>query len=84
LCQTADRKARRSLAAKYDAAFKDIPEIRLPVERPNVKHARHLYPIVVVEELLRRIAVRIGPARASAAFCWNRAPSSCRTRRGDT
>jgi dTDP-4-amino-4,6-dideoxygalactose transaminase len=35
-----------------DAAFREIPEIMLPVERPGSKHAYHLYPIVVRTEEL--------------------------------
>jgi dTDP-4-amino-4,6-dideoxygalactose transaminase len=40
--------ARRvALKARLDAALREIPEIVLPAERPGLKHAYHLYPIVV-------------------------------------
>ena len=43
--------ARRvALKARMDAGLHDIPEIVLPAERPGVKHAYHLYPIVVRTE----------------------------------
>ena len=45
--------ARRvALKARLDAGLRDIPEITLPGARPWVKHAYHLYPIVVRTELL--------------------------------
>lgn len=43
---------RVALKARMDAAFRDIPEIRLPVWRPGSKHACHLYPIIVRTEEL--------------------------------
>ena len=43
--------ARRvELKAIYDAAFRGMPELRLPAERAYGKHAFHLYPIVVRTE----------------------------------
>ncbi len=41
---------RVALKARLDAAFRDIPEIQLPVWRPGSKHAYHLYPIIVRTE----------------------------------
>jgi len=40
------------LKARLDAGLRDLPELGLPGERPWVKHAYHLYPIVVRTELL--------------------------------
>ena len=37
--------ARRRIAAAYDAGFADLPEIRVPICRPEVEHAWHLYVI---------------------------------------
>jgi dTDP-4-amino-4,6-dideoxygalactose transaminase len=31
----------------YDVAFRDMPEIKLLTARENVKHAHHLYPILI-------------------------------------
>jgi dTDP-4-amino-4,6-dideoxygalactose transaminase len=43
---------RAALKSRMDAALRAIPEIVLPAERPGLKHAYHLYPIVVrIEEL---------------------------------
>jgi dTDP-4-amino-4,6-dideoxygalactose transaminase len=45
--------ARRSaLKARLDGGLRGIPEITLPAERPWVRHAYHLYPIVIRTELL--------------------------------
>jgi perosamine synthetase len=36
---------RRQIAARYTEAFRNLPAIRLPVARPDVNPAWHLYPI---------------------------------------
>ncbi len=46
-------EARRTIAAMYDKAFADIPEIRRPVSIPDVQHAWHLYVIQLELERLR-------------------------------
>jgi dTDP-4-amino-4,6-dideoxygalactose transaminase len=38
---------RVALKARLDAGLRDLPELSLPRERPGVKHAYHLYPVVV-------------------------------------
>jgi dTDP-4-amino-4,6-dideoxygalactose transaminase len=38
-------RRRTELAARYDAGLSELPEINLPVCRPQVRHAWHLYPI---------------------------------------
>jgi dTDP-4-amino-4,6-dideoxygalactose transaminase len=43
---------RLALKLRLDAGLADLPEIRLPAERSWVKHAYHLYPIVVATEKL--------------------------------
>ena len=43
---------RVALKSKMDAAFRDLPEIALPLWRPGSKHAYHLYPIIVRTEQL--------------------------------
>ena len=45
---------RREIAARYSAAFRDLPGVQVPCVRPNVKPAWHLYPI------------RVNPQRLSA------------------
>jgi dTDP-4-amino-4,6-dideoxygalactose transaminase len=40
------------LKARLDAGLRDIPEIALPAERGDIKHAYHLYPIIVRTEML--------------------------------
>ena len=52
--QKMERFYARRLALKWrlDAGLADLPEIRLPAERSWVKHAYHLYPIVVATEKL--------------------------------
>jgi dTDP-4-amino-4,6-dideoxygalactose transaminase len=43
---------RRELAAHYDRLLADVAEIRRPVVRPGVTHARHLYAIALELERL--------------------------------
>ncbi len=43
---------RRALKARLDAGLSDIPEITLPAELPGMKHAYHLYPIILQTEAL--------------------------------
>lgn len=43
---------RREIAAKYTAAFSDLPEVSPPAVRPEVNPAWHLYPIRVANEKL--------------------------------
>ncbi|MET0215508.1 MAG: DegT/DnrJ/EryC1/StrS family aminotransferase, partial [Vicinamibacterales bacterium] len=46
-------QARRvALKTRLDAGLRDLPELALPGARPWVKHAYHLYPIVVRTEQL--------------------------------
>jgi dTDP-4-amino-4,6-dideoxygalactose transaminase len=42
---------RAALAARYDAAFRDVPGLRLMGVRPNVRTAHHLYVIRLQPEL---------------------------------
>lgn len=45
--------ARRvALKARLDAGLREIPEIGFPTEKPGIKHAYHLYPIIVRTEAL--------------------------------
>jgi len=45
--------ARRvALKARLDAGLRDLPEVGFPAEKPGIKHAYHLYPIVVRTETL--------------------------------
>lgn len=41
---------RLELKARLNSALRAIPEIALPAERPDLKHAHHLYPIIVRTE----------------------------------
>ena len=43
---------RMTVKERLDRGLRGIPEITLPVERPWVKHAYHLYPIVLRTEML--------------------------------
>ncbi|MBK6899696.1 MAG: DegT/DnrJ/EryC1/StrS aminotransferase family protein [bacterium] len=43
---------RRELVARYNAAFGDLDACELPVERPEVQHAWHLYPLRLRSERL--------------------------------
>jgi dTDP-4-amino-4,6-dideoxygalactose transaminase len=43
---------RVALKARLDAGLRDIPELQLPRELPGVRHAYHLYPVVVRTESL--------------------------------
>jgi perosamine synthetase len=47
-------EARSRIAARYDAGFADLPEIAIPVCRPSVQHARHLY---VIQLDLQRLTI---------------------------
>jgi len=42
---------RREVAARYEAAFRDLPGIAIPREREGVKSAWHLYPIRVDQKV---------------------------------
>ncbi len=45
--------ARRvALKARLDAGLRDLPELAFPAERPGLKHAYHLYPVIVRTEAL--------------------------------
>ena len=45
--------ARRvALKARLDAGLREIPELGFPTEKPGIKHAYHLYPIIVRTEAL--------------------------------
>ena len=45
--------ARRvALKARLDAGLREIPELGFPTEKPGIKHAYHLYPIIVRSEAL--------------------------------
>jgi len=46
------QRLRRERAAWYDARLADVPEIRRPRVRPEVEHARHLYPVALELEAL--------------------------------
>jgi dTDP-4-amino-4,6-dideoxygalactose transaminase len=43
---------RRALKARLDAGLGDLPELAFPVEQPWVKHAYHLYPIIIRTDML--------------------------------
>lgn len=43
---------RQALAARYDAHFDDLPEVRPLAVRPEVEHARHIYPVRLALEQL--------------------------------
>ena len=45
--------ARRvALKARIDAGLRDLPEVGVPAEKPGLRHAYHLYPIIVRTEML--------------------------------
>jgi len=46
------QKSRELIAKKYTKAFRSVPEITIPTVKKNVRHAWHLYPILVNTELL--------------------------------
>lgn len=46
-------EARQQIAKWYDEAFADLPELQLPVCRPNVQHAWHLYVVQLQLDRLR-------------------------------
>ncbi len=50
---------RERYARHYDSAFKGVNEIEIPVTRPGIKHARHLYIIRIKPEMLRVTRDRI-------------------------
>jgi dTDP-4-amino-4,6-dideoxygalactose transaminase len=45
---------RRAVAARYDAAFEEIAEIIIPVERPETRMVYHLYPIRCRDDSVRK------------------------------
>lgn len=47
------QKKREEIVALYDEAFKDMLEIETPNTRSYVKHAWHLYPILINPDLLK-------------------------------
>ncbi len=44
---------RRNYAKYLTDKLSKIPEIQIPIEKNNLKHVRHLYPIVVKTEMLK-------------------------------
>jgi dTDP-4-amino-4,6-dideoxygalactose transaminase len=44
---------RYTVVARYNAAFSQIPELQIPIVRPNVQHAWHLYVLRLNTEQLR-------------------------------
>ena len=46
------QRLRHERAAQYDRLLADVPEIRRPMVRPGVTHARHLYPVALELERL--------------------------------
>jgi len=46
------RARRREIVSRYQAAFSQIPELRTPVERPEVENAWHIYALRLNPELL--------------------------------
>jgi dTDP-4-amino-4,6-dideoxygalactose transaminase len=46
-------RRRQEIAAMYDNAFSDLPEIRLPAQLPGRNHTFHLYPIRLNADLLQ-------------------------------
>jgi dTDP-4-amino-4,6-dideoxygalactose transaminase len=46
------RARRAELKARMDAQLREVPELALPGERPDIRHAFHLYPIIVRTEML--------------------------------
>jgi dTDP-4-amino-4,6-dideoxygalactose transaminase len=46
------QKRREEIATKYTKAFENIPEITTPCTKKNVKHAWHLYPLLINANLL--------------------------------
>ena len=43
---------RHSLSARYDTWFAGVPEVRPLLVRPEVEHARHIYPVLLALERL--------------------------------
>ncbi|MGE0447443.1 MAG: DegT/DnrJ/EryC1/StrS family aminotransferase [Vicinamibacterales bacterium] len=46
------RARRAELKTRMDAHFRDTPELSMPAERPDIRHAYHLYPIILRTEML--------------------------------
>lgn len=46
------QQRRLSIVEQYDAAFRNLDGISLPIERPDVEHAWHLYVIRVDEDVV--------------------------------
>lgn len=44
---------RKSIATRYNEAFAELPEVQIPVERPGVAHAWHIYALRLLPERLR-------------------------------
>jgi dTDP-4-amino-4,6-dideoxygalactose transaminase len=47
------QRRRREIVAAYDSAFGSVPALELPVSRPDVSHAWHLYVLRLRPEMLR-------------------------------
>lgn len=46
-------KLRKDIFEKYNDAFEKINEIEIPKVKKNVKHAHHLYPIIINQDKLK-------------------------------
>jgi dTDP-4-amino-4,6-dideoxygalactose transaminase len=54
---------RRTIAARYGAGLSGIPQLALPLERPDSRMAYHLYPIRLMDETSRdRLAAHLKAA----------------------
>lgn len=48
-------RARQGVAAAYDNAFKDIPQIQIPAHQPNSTHVFHQYTMLIKDNLRDRL-----------------------------
>ena len=62
---------RAAVAARYEAALRDVEEVTLPAVRPGTVHGRFLFSILARDRALRdRIDAALGRAGIETRICW--------------
>ena len=69
----------RHLQRELDAGLRDLPELMLPSTRNGLKHAYHLYPVVVRTEALTAVATRWRRGSPAPSGCCSKNTCTCST-----
>ena len=56
------KKRRTEITARYNEALKDVPGVRIPVQRDDVDPAWHLYPVRILDGRRKEVFVKLREA----------------------